>query len=39
MLGNRQLALDFARRALGDSKYGGLAKDFILDIDLIGPPK
>jgi tetratricopeptide (TPR) repeat protein len=39
MLGNRQLALDFARRALADPKYGGPAKDFILDIDLIGPPK
>jgi hypothetical protein len=36
MLGNRQLALDLARRALSDPKYGGLAKDFILDIDLIG---
>ncbi len=39
MLGKRELALDFARRALSDPKYGGLAKDFILDIDLIGPPK
>jgi tetratricopeptide (TPR) repeat protein len=39
MLGNRQLALDLARRALSDPKYGGLAKDFILDIDLIGRPK
>jgi tetratricopeptide (TPR) repeat protein len=39
MLGNRALALDFARRALSDPKYGGLAKDFILDIDLIGRSK
>jgi tetratricopeptide (TPR) repeat protein len=39
MLDKRELALDFARRALSDPKYGGLAKDFILDIDLIGPPK
>ena len=39
MVGNRQLALDLARLALSDPKYGGLAKDFILDIDLIGRPK
>jgi tetratricopeptide (TPR) repeat protein len=36
MLGNREQALELARRALSDPKYGGLAKDFILDIDLIG---
>lgn len=36
MIGKRQLALDLAKRVLGDAKYGSLAKDFILDIDLIG---
>jgi tetratricopeptide (TPR) repeat protein len=39
MLNQRELALDFARRALSDRTYGGLAKDFILDIDLIGPAR
>ncbi|MFA5910562.1 MAG: tetratricopeptide repeat protein [Vicinamibacterales bacterium] len=34
VLGQRELALGYARRLLGDPRLGGLARDFILDIDV-----
>lgn len=34
LLGRRELALDYARRLVDDARLGGLARDFILDIDV-----
>lgn len=34
LIGQRELALTYARRLVGDPKLGGLARDFILDIDV-----
>jgi tetratricopeptide (TPR) repeat protein len=38
VLGRRELALDYAKRLLDDPELGGLARDFVYDIDVPAAP-